>query len=276
MEEINIYEEIIQIFEKKFEEREKIFIKELIYDNDLFPYNFDNIKALIKHLMRIGKLKRIDTGDTKFENYIVRWVSEVKLELPKPRKYEFKEVRTCITLPSFNIFGLTDFLKKKQIKMNLLTDEFGKIFSSAKEIIKICSPFIEWNGFIYFKDVLIKKAKEKVKIQILSREINKKENIVRYNDVKRIYEYFRDNYLEQQLEVRNYYFKTEDNKLASSIHAKLIISDNNKAYIGSGEIRENSFKKNLELGLVVLGKKVKELVLIFDNIFSKSEVIQFE
>ena len=194
----NDYEHMTNILKKKFNENNSIVIRHLIDDHDLSPYSYDKIRALLKYLLKTGKLN-IKKKALKFENSEVFWSPNIKLELPKTKINEFKEVRLCMTLPPFNIFGLTDFLKKEQVEINLLVEEFDTLFNSAKNSIKICSPFIEWNGFKYFQDTLLSKAKNNVKLQILSREIDKKENISRYNNIKKIYNFFKLNYLEDQL-----------------------------------------------------------------------------
>ena len=122
---------------------------------------------------------------------------------------------------------------------------------------------------------MIKKAKLKVSLQILSRQIKIEEKNSRYTDIKKVYECFLKKGLERFIDIRNYYYQSKDNKLMSSIHAKIIIIDDNLAYVGSGEIRKNSFEKNLEVGVILTGSKVSELTLIFNKLFSKSEVVQF-
>lgn len=272
----NIYEKIIDVLENKFRIKSRYLIKDIMTSKEFKQFDYSKIKALLTHLIRIGKISIVDDQNEQFEHQYIEWKFEKEYSLPKPKKSHFQELVTCVSLPPFNIYGLTDFLERKNIKINLLKDEFSKLFESAKMTIKICSPFLEWNGFVFFKDILLLKARQKVKIKILSRQINKNDNYTRFENVKRIFDFFRSNSLEDQVEIRNYYFQTEDKKLASSIHAKLIIIDNKQAYIGSGEIRENSFKKNLEIGFILAGEKVPELVLIFDNIFSKSEVVSFD
>ena len=50
----------------------------------------------------------------------------------------------------------------------------------------------------------------------------------------------------------------------SSNHAKLVISDDSSAYVGSAELRLNSLYKNFEVGVVIRGTNVVGLTELFD------------
>lgn len=270
------YEQITRIIKEIIKTRGESLVLMLI---DLsVNEGFDRLKveSVIKRLIRLGQLYTGNSRSKPFENQIVNWKDGLIPPFPQNLKLNFEEPKICLTLPAFNIHGLTDFLTKKLVEINALKNEFEDLFHYATTSIKICSPFLDWNGYRHFHDILLSKAKNKVKIQILTREINKHENPNRHETLKRVFNLYSTEGLEDSIDIRNYYFTTEDNKLASSIHAKLIIVDNYKAYLGSGEIRENSFTKNLEIGVILKGEKVQELSFVFDNLFSKSEVIEFD
>jgi len=270
------YSIVSRIIESNVKDKKSFVIKDIINLKDLKSFDYSKIKAFLKYLIKIDKLVVLRKQNRTFEDYIVKWEPDLELCFPVIEEFIYQDVKACVTLPPFNIYGLTDILDEKQISINYLKDEFENLFQSARNSIKICSPFIDWKGFSYFKNILISKAKNKVKIQILSREIDRQKNPYKFGELKKIHTFFKDNFLSQLVDIRNYYFETEDKKLASSIHAKLILIDNERAYVGSGEIRKNSFTKNLEIGVILSGKKIKELVLIFDNLFARSEVIRFD
>ena len=270
------YREIVRLIEGNFAQKENFSVNSILRLNELRKYNYEILDALIKHLIRQNKLIIINEG-RKFEEHLLRWNSDdIPIKFPTLSRIEFGNVEICMILPPFNVFGLSDFLNNQKIKLNTLLKEFEILFSSARKNIKICSPFIEWNGFEYFKDLLILKASKGIYIEILSREISDRIGNPRYSDMIKIFNSFDSEGLASRIQIRNYYFRTEENRLASSIHSKMIVVDGETAYVGSGEIRKNSFEKNLEIGLILRGKKVKELELIFDSIFSRSEVISFK
>jgi len=53
----------------------------------------------------------------------------------------------------------------------------------------------------------------------------------------------------------------------------MIVCDYEHAYVGSGELRKNSFDKNFEVGIVLKGEKAFQLGIIFDRLFSVSASI---
>ena len=271
------YQEIIDTIKSIFHSKGQNTVKELLYSSNLKSFSQEVVIALIKLLISSDQLLVKNSTDKKFRDILLGWnPTDMSFELPSITPYKFEDVRICLSLPPFAIFGLTDSLDEKNIPLNLLLEEFTKLFLKANQSIKICSPFLEFNGFEYFKDTLLGKAQHKVDIQILSRQINTSENNTRFAHMKKIFELFRQTGCDNSLNIRNYYFQSKENKLISSIHAKMIIIDDIEAYVGSGEIRRNSFEKNLEVGLIMKGTKVKELAFVFDEIFARSEVIKFE
>lgn len=272
----NEYENIARIIKEWTKAQSETSVLEVINFSVKECYDRPKVESVIKRLIRLGQLSVEKSHFKAFGDQLVKWDHDSMVSLPQKLELDFKELKFCLTLPAFNIYGLTDFLTNKQVEINVLKKEFEDLFQQATSSIKICSPFLDWNGYHYFHKVLISKARKGVNIQVLSREIKKSENLNRYETLKKINALFENQGLGHAIDIRNYYFLTEDNKLASSIHAKLMIIDNCKAYLGSGEIRENSFTKNLEIGIVLKGEKVQELTYVFDNLFSKSEVIDFD
>ena len=176
--------------------------------------------------------------------------------------------KIVLNLPLFNEFGIARHLKNEKIEVLELKDSFRELFNSAKKTIYICSPFLEYEGIEPYIDILIRKGKEGVNICILSREIDAQKSIKRKVEMERIYESFREKGV--TIQIKNYHF-TYENRVASSIHAKMIIVDNQLAYVGSGELRKNSLERNFEAGLIVEGKTAWELAKIFEEVFAVSE-----
>jgi len=266
-----------------------VFITFELLGNDSYSYklevlNIGNNKRveLIIFLCVNGRLLPIlrewssDNNQILFDTWPSSDSGDTEMVFRMKTIKQFETAEICLSLPPFDKFGLIDFYKDKNIKAKTLKSQFYSLFNEAKKSIKICSPFLEWSGFTYFQDILLSKAQQNVKIKILSREINSSENNRRFEEFRKIYECFKSKNLENNLFIRNYYYETENKKLASSIHAKIIIIDNIKAYVGSGEIRKNSLEKNFELGLIVSGEKVKDLKNIFKGIFSRAEEVNFE
>ena len=100
-------------------------------------------------------------------------------------------------------------------------------------------------------ELLIMKSKQGVKVQFfIDKSIN-------------IYNLLSDNEISNpNLEI----YKYKKNDSYSSLHAKVIVSDNYKAFLSSSNLSYNGIVNNIELGPVVSGKNTKIIVNFFDNL----------
>ncbi|MEX2683250.1 MAG: phosphatidylserine/phosphatidylglycerophosphate/cardiolipin synthase family protein [Candidatus Sigynarchaeota archaeon] len=175
----------------------------------------------------------------------------------------------CISFPPFNVFGLIEELKQKHVVCKTLLDTYMDLLKNAKKEIKICSPFIESEAIILFEKEFKEILEKNVIIKILTREL-----MVNKGRKRKIIDVIsRWNVPRDQLFIRDYFFTTNDMRIASGIHAKLMIIDDEQAYIGSGEFRQNSFNKNFEMGIVITGTGAKYAGIVFDFIFSRSREV---
>lgn len=179
--------------------------------------------------------------------------------------------RILITLPPFNAFGLESELESANVPFFDLKSEFYNLIKNSEESIYICSPFIDFDGIKSFLTVLTSKAKMGVEINLISREISFSNS--KYKEIKKINDYFKSN--NAPINIRDYHYHSK-NRITSSVHAKLIISDRKYAYIGSGELRKNSFEKNFEVGVILDGERGNQMALIFEELFSVSQEINFD
>lgn len=205
----------------------------------------------------------------KFERAKIRLVEIPEVELIGGSiREEYPKI--IVSLPPYNIFGLQTELKRLDFPISTMKEEFQKLFERANHSIYICSPFLEYNGFDIYLPILLSKAKTGVDIKIVSRQIGIADPDSRYKQIKKIHRIFKEN--KASISIRNYHF-FEEKMVSSSIHAKMIISDYEYAYIGSGELRKNSFDKNFEVGVILKGEQAHQLGKIFEKIFSVSTPI---
>lgn len=182
-----------------------------------------------------------------------------------------KKEKIVISFPNFDKFGLNSELEDNNNIITLENSIINLIKKSTKTL-DICSPFMEVGTIKQIIDLLIKKSYDGVNVRILVREMFTIDS-KRIEDIKDLVRFIKRKKLDSNFEIRDYhYFK--DNKVYSSIHAKFIISDNKYAYVGSGELRYNSIKKNLEIGVLIKGDKIITLNKIFENIWRTSKQLK--
>jgi len=223
------------------------------------------IYEIIYYLVSKNCISIVETS-RKFEKNKIRLIEKPEIKLVgEETNDEYPKI--VISLPPYNIFGLETELRQLNFPINNLKDEFQKLFEKAYHSISICSPFLEYNGFNIYLPILLSKAKDGVDIKIIARQISKTEPDTRYDQIKKIQQIFYEKNV--PISIRNYHFSNQRG-IVSSTHAKMIICDYKYAYIGSGELRRNSFEKNFEVGVILEGKTAYQLGKIFDKLFSVS------
>jgi len=250
------------------------FINELL-DNQVMELN-DFKKVLLKEY---NNLQLIDIIIKKGESEKNIWIHNEKIELIK--KFDFEssnsEIDICFSIPPFEKVALETILKTKRVSFMTIEDCFKHLIKHSKKIIKISSPFFEKSGWNRLEAEFLDFLKKGGKIVILCRgkELDKEGvtmgSKMRQQDILKILDFLHKKDLDNQIEFREYHYS--ENRIRSSTHAKLFISDNKEAYIGSGEVRKNSFDINFEMGVLLKGNLVKDIENVFDFMVETSRKI---
>ncbi len=169
------------------------------------------------------------------------------------------ETQIVLSFPPFNYYTLETRFSKDKIAYIQQNTAFRKIFEKAKEEIWICSPFFDFKGINYFSNILVKKLEKGVVLNILTRPSQT-------NEIKALLSRFKED-IGKLVRVRMYHFG-KGKRVLSGIHAKLVGADTTLCYLGSGEIRKNSFSKNLEIGILSGPPLSIHIRNIFNSIFS--------
>lgn len=180
------------------------------------------------------------------------------------------ESRVVVSTPPLTEFGLQRTLSRYDF---ITTREaFNEIIDSAKEVIRISSPFFEKNiinndAFPEFPELLSLALDRSCELRVVSRQV-KGEKI---SDLNWLIELAKKRGKMDQVKVFDYHIENNRHSIISSIHAKMVIADCSLAYVGSAEIRRNSISKNFEVGILIKGPSVWGLVELFDlmTIYSK-------
>lgn len=144
---------------------------------------------------------------------------------------------------------------------------FGNLLEQAEHEVLLALPFLELDGLMYFVDQVIGLGQRGVRIKILTRELlwPRKYNYAYHQKVK-AFAKFVDLYAagggeRRHIEVRDYTMRigsVRDQQLFyEGIHQKMIVVDDEMAYIGSGEIRAASFVSNGDVGVIHTGVRAR-------------------
>ena len=259
------YFEINNEIQYKFLLNEKYSVSKIIDSIS----NFDPLE--VKAVITQGIMNNnyvIVKASTQFVNSIIKIVNHQKYKKIETKKSSKNVI--AISIPPFHKSTLTIKMKEEGIEFIQLYDLFSQLIKKANKSIKICSPFFDLKNLMEFQNLLIKKATEGVEVQVLTRELNDgtSGDTQRKKSLKKFRERLISPQLKKNIFIKNYHFEDENKKVLSSIHSKIIIIDGREAYIGSGELRANSFIKNFELGLSIDDEiKVRSIETIFDTLF---------
>jgi phosphatidylserine/phosphatidylglycerophosphate/cardiolipin synthase-like enzyme len=151
---------------------------------------------------------------------------------------------------------------------------FRELFSSARSEILLCSPFAEFNGLIRFTEVFAARLTSGCKLLFLSRQVSPQDRGSRFQQIQQFLDLLasRGTPLDA-VEVRNYHF-SDQARVESSSHAKLIVVDGKRAYLGSADVRANSLDRNFEVGMIVTGRPAVELRRVFLAMFADAAPVR--
>ena len=177
--------------------------------------------------------------------------------------YQNECVKISVSAPRLSNYSIGKVVERNGFITT--NSAFIQILSSAKQVIRISSPFLQKNvanenSLPEIEEIILMAYKRGCRLVILSREVNTK----RAKDLTWLVDLSRKNGFADKLEIYDYHKSKIGGEVDSSTHAKLIIADNEMAYIGSAELRLNSIYKNFEVGVLLGGTTIIGLVELFD------------
>jgi len=140
---------------------------------------------------------------------------------------------------------------------------FRTLITEAEWEIFACFPFLQPTCISSLEPELYHACGRGVRFKLLTRPANEKAS----KAISMLTSIYRAN--PDLMLIR--YFKPDDPR--SQLHAKLLICDREKAYIGSANLNSRSVCSNFELGVVVRDKQIVDsLVKILDKVWENAEV----
>ncbi|NKQ38949.1 MAG: hypothetical protein HF967_05685 [Methanosarcinales archaeon] len=233
------------------------------YDSSI-QINEEELRNTIHNALKTGNLQIIDEK-TPLDKTIVK--------LSKSFLFTNASNDTCIVVSKPRLRELSiENIEKRNMQIDSV-ECFQKIITSAKEVIRICSPFMQKNvlnddAFPELRQLIFDALKKNVKIRLLSRELFDG----RGKEIQWIVDVADDIGKINNITIVDYHFSSENGAILSSTHAKLLIADFDMAYVGSAELRRNSLIANFEVGCLIKGPQVFGICEVFDFMFSKGSI----
>ena len=153
---------------------------------------------------------------------------------------------------------------EKLTSFEQLYPELCSLISNAKESILILNPFFDSVGVERISPYLKAAIGKGIDVKIITgRHSNADEEGPLHDLISQI-----KNSKNQKIEVRNFY--GTQGSVTYSIHAKLMIFDQKRAYLGSANLTQRSLSANIEMGVIISDSKIKALVGAFQKIWEAS------
>ena len=153
---------------------------------------------------------------------------------------------------------------------------FSRIVGSARDMLRVSSPYIEQPGLNLLLHAFETAAKNGAKLRVLARIDDwTNPNMRMVMAILTLHELF-----SKRLEIRSFSRSIGQGQAWLSlggIHAKLLIADSVQAYVGSGEIRDHALNHNFEVGLVVSGQDfVATIARLYDTLWDASSKVTID
>jgi len=237
----------------------EILIKKILEKIETEPCSIRELQKFFP-VISLNLLKDLERTGFIYRENPLQLISSCKWKLSKEGRsfLKFKEKLAKESQKQYEIvMTLPPIFSEKIIKdhpeIKLTEKAMREILSEAKEEIRILSPYVDASAIDY-----LNKIKNNVKIRFLTvpSKYGKNAILERLKQTK------------PNLEVK-YLFESRDNVQQFQIHAKIIISDKKKIYIGSANFRDTSILYNLEGGIILTNHEfIKEYISIFEDIYN--------
>jgi len=133
----------------------------------------------------------------------------------------------------------------------------------SEDSLVLVNTYLEVNGINWLFPGLEGALERGVSLTLVSRELE--EGGASFRAIERLVKAAEE--CEERLNVYDYYQPRPDsNKPLYTLHSKLLISDEDTAYLWSANFTRHGFSENLEVGVVLEAKKVDQLCSLLSHV----------
>lgn len=153
-----------------------------------------------------------------------------------------------------------------------LTDRIIEIIKSANKYVKLSSFIME--DHMVVTELCRVAESGKVAVFVISNRNNKEGEEYKATS-NRKEEMNVEGFNTHQMFLQKLFYSGVHVRLLDNLHAKFIIVDGESAILMSANIASNSLVKNVETGISLADKELKDLELVFDTMYNYADIVQF-
>jgi len=183
----------------------------------------------------------------------------------EPIPFESAEVALVATMP----LGAHSLSGRPRSYIDLL-DALNTLIAGAKRELRISSPFADPETIALLRPSFRRAAGGGVMVKFLTRSARDRQLLAA---LKSLYDTYAKLGAPDKFSLRCYE-ESVAGLLVEAVHAKVVISDDDMAYVGSGELRKHSITADVEIGVLMRGAVVKQLVDLFDAVWERAKSIK--
>lgn len=241
-----------------------------------FSLSIQEFNALMSCLTNEGAATEVETSPRGYAHYkfqldpsqAVRILDQQIVGLVASGAFSPSEhgtdVRVVATLPD-EVNVETDLL------VNETNISLRKLVMSANSSVRIANPYFDPSQRI-IQD-LAALPKRGVHTKILTREAGAESISDQKLEVLTALVRNLDNSELEYIDVRDYYRLNEAGNQIGAIHAKMVIVDEEKCYLGSANLTALNLQGNFEIGVLLTGDIVSTLTEVFDAVFENADSV---
>jgi len=239
-----------------------LFLKKLNSER-VYPKDFRRIlpdpevgEEMIREVLRILEEMGVLEGEGS-EAYTVK---EDPFSI-YPRIRMLEEIVTEISLNRVRlVYSIPEDLRPAgpDVLRSDLPWEYIKLVRDSRRSLKIVNPFFSDETSKILETILPGKTEDGVKVEVFTREVMNKDGNFKY--LSRLVKSIIEDGMPKNFRI--FEFSEE----VGFLHAKVLVRDGCYAYIGSANLTSASFKKSLEIGVLIHGEIVKKLEQFIDNL----------
>jgi cardiolipin synthase len=148
-----------------------------------------------------------------------------------------------------------------------------RYLAEATDTVRIANPYFDDTKHVL--NDLAALPRRGVDLKLVTREVDTDDpNQSAADAIEEITEHLSDD-KRKHLFVRDFYDTDRYDKQIGATHAKAVIVDEQVAYLGSANLTRLSLTGNFELGVLLRGELVTDLVAVFDTMFDYARPIAF-
>jgi len=216
---------------------------------------FDLVEYMGDRTNRVSVNSAKVTEFIQFLSYFENYATESEIELLADDRVH--DVELTVSVP--------DAFEGRSAELMARLTRFVR---NAESELIVVTPFFTRFGVDVFVDYLAQATGRGIRVTVLTRDVTgEKDNA---DHVQRIHET-----VTETGDVRNLQLFEYDSD-HGNLHAKALIADGRRAYVGSANFTNYSLKTAIEIGLIVQGPVVNELAGFFSAVLSSSDTMRLD